>query len=327
MNKRDLDLDYVKGFLVLSMVIYHTFNYFTTAGYSATQYVRYSTGAFIFISGYLVATYYKNKFCLNKKAVCKRLIIRGMKLLIIFTVINLLISFIGLETFKKIDYDLNQFLKNLDTILISGNTNLFVFPILVPISYALMLSPLFLFSHEWEKTMIFITALLVSAYLMMDIDIFNLYGLIISLIAMLVGLLQDDKKLYYSIKSKVLILCLFCACIFLMKYFDRNILSYTIGILIILKLVYDFSKTQNPANPVSRILVLWGQYTLIGYLSQIFFLQIVRRFVFRGRYEMGYKILLIILITCIFLFVLCKTLDLLRNRFTTIDKSYKFIFS
>ena len=327
MNDRDLNLDFVKGFLVISMVIYHTFNYFTTVGYSATQYVRYSTGAFIFISGYLVATYYKNKFYLNKKDVCKRLIIRGLKLLLIFLVINLIISLIGLESHKKIYYDLNRFLNNLNTVLISGNTNLFIFPILVPISYALLLSPLFLFFHAWEKSMIAMTALLVSAYLIIDIDIFNLWGLMIGIIGMLIGLLQDSKKIYYSIKSKALILSLFCVCIFLMKYFDRNILSYIIGILIILKLVYDFSKTQNPANPVSRIFISWGQYTLFGYLSQIFFLQILRKFIFKDRFDLGYKILLIIIITSIFLFILCKTLDLLRNRFYPVDKLYKFIFS
>lgn len=327
MNSRDLNLDFVKGFLVFAMIIYHTFNYFSTAGYLATQYVRFSTGAFIFISGFLVATYYKKKYNFNKKAVCKRLIIRGIKLLLIFLVINLLISAIGLESHKNIHYDLDRFLDNLGTVFLTGNTNLFVFPILVPISYALILSPLFLFFQEWKRSMIVITALIVSAYLIIDINVFNLYGLIIGIIAMVIGLLQDSKKLYYSIKSTALIVGLFCLCIFLMKYFDRNVLTYTIGILIILKLVYDFSKTRNPTNSFCKIFALWGQYPLVCYLSQIFFLQIIHRSVFRSRYDMDYKVLLIILITCVFLFVLCKTLALLRNRYTLIDKSYKLIFS
>ena len=327
MNNRDLNLDFVKGFLVVSMVIYHTFNYFSSAGYLATRYVRFSTGAFIFISGYLVATYYKNKYNLNKKAVCKRLIIRGIKLLLIFLVINLLISAIGLESHKNIQYSLDQFLENLGTVFISGNTNLFVFPILVPISYALILSPLFLIFKEYKKSLIIIIAILISIYLIFDLNVLNLFGLIISIIAMLIGLLQDERRLYFSLRNKVLIGCLFFLCIFLMKYFDRNVLTYTLGILILLKLVYDFSKTQNPASPVSRIFAFWGQYPLVCYLSQIFFLQIIHRFVFKNRYDIGYQILLIVVITCAFLFILCKTLDLLRNRFTLIDKSYKLIFS
>lgn len=326
MNDRDSNLDFVKGFLVFSMVIYHTFNYFSIAGYSATQYVRYSTGAFIFISGYIVATYYKNKFYLNQTAVCKRLIIRGIKLLLIFLVINLLISFVGMESHKA-SYDLNNFINNFNAIFIGGNTNVVAFPILVPISYALFLSPLFLFFHAWEKSLIVITALLVAIYLLIDTNNFNLYGLLIGIIGTLIGLLQDSKKLYYSIKSNVLIFILLCVCIFFMKYFDRNILTYVVGVSIIIKLVYDFSQTQNPANPVSRMLVLCGQYTLLCYLSQIFFLQIIHRFVYQNRHELDYKILLIILITSIFLIILCKIVDLFRTKFALIDKSYRFIFS
>src|SRR5215468_3492974 len=54
---RDLTLDVVKGALVVVMVVYHAMNVFSTAGADEYAYVRFVSGSFILMSGYIVARF------------------------------------------------------------------------------------------------------------------------------------------------------------------------------------------------------------------------------------------------------------------------------
>jgi peptidoglycan/LPS O-acetylase OafA/YrhL len=323
---RDLNLDFVKGFLVICMVMYHTISYFTTAGYDGTKYVRFVTGSFIFISGYIVAVFYQKKFELNKIKICRRLLTRGLKLLLIFTFLNITINLLGIQSHKLIHYKIELYLMNLGSIYIKGNSIYAVFQIIVPIAYLLLLSPILLIFQKWRKTIIIVTSILLLAHVAFNIASFNLYGLLIGLVGLSFGLIGINHETY-AIKFKSIIIIMFCITIFMMEYFDRNIISYAIGIMIILKLVYDFSKTQDLAKYFNKLVVLLGQYSLLSYLMQIFFLQSIYQLFIKQRFDLGYEAFVIFVITNIFLILLCLLLDLLRSKFRLIDKSYKLIFS
>ena len=130
----------------------------------------------------------------------------------------------------------------------------------------------------------------------------------------------------YAIKFKTIIIIIFCITSFMMKYFDRNIISYCIGILLTIKLVYDFSKTQNLSKYINKLIVLLGQYSLLSYLMQIFFLQSIFQFFVKQRFYIGYETFLIILLTSLFLTIICYLIDYLRRKYDSVNKSYKFIF-
>jgi hypothetical protein len=330
MNDRDLNLDFVKGFLVVCMVIYHSISCFTTLGYDGTKYVRFVTGSFIFISGYIVAVFYSKKFGLNKKIVCKKLILRGLKLLLIFTFLNIIINLSGLQSHKVVKFDIALYLLNLKDIYIDGNSIYAVFQILVPIAYLLILSPLFLLFHKWIKTILITVFLLLSAYAILNIIFFNLYGLIIGLVGLSLGLLRITHELY-CIRRKIIIIFIFCICILLMKFLDKNIITYMMGVIIILKLVYDFSKTQDLTKYFNKLMVMLGQYSLISYIMQIFFLQSIYQLFIEQRFGLGYEAFVILVITNIFtnifLVLVCLVLERLRSEFEFVNKSYKLIFS
>ncbi len=326
MNDRDLNLDFVKGFLVVCMVIYHTINYFTNPACDGTKFLRFVTGAFIFISGYIVAVFYKKKFELDKKQICKRLVTRGLKLLLIFTFLNIVINLLGIQTHKSIQYDIEFFLMDLYDIYIEGSSRYAIFPIIVPIAYLLFLSPFLLIVQIWRKIIITVTAILLSAYVAFSINYFNLYGLLIGLVGLSAGLMGINHNLY-KIKYRSIIFFIFCAVAFMMKYFDRNIISYSIGIMIIVKLIYDFSTTQDLTKLFNKLIILLGQYSLISYIMQIFFLQILYQLFIKQRFDLGYEALIISVATTIFLILLCLFLDLLRNKFKFVNRSYKLIFS
>ena len=61
-DSRDLALDFVKGILVVFMVIYHAMNIFSSAGFESFRYIRFVSGSFLFISGYVIALFYEPKF-------------------------------------------------------------------------------------------------------------------------------------------------------------------------------------------------------------------------------------------------------------------------
>lgn len=308
------------------MVFYHTINYFATIGYDGTKYLRFVTGSFIFISGYIVAVFYQHKYLLNRIATSKRLVTRGFKILIIYTSLNLLINLLNIQTFKAIQYDIDSFLTNLDDIYLKGNSLYAAFQILVPIAYLLILSPLLLFWGKWKKTIIASTAILLSAHVLLNISSFNLYGLLIGLFGLSIGLLSIDQNAF-SIKSKSLIIVLFCLSIIMMPFFDKNILLYAIGLTIIMKLVFDFSKLLNLDIFLNKLVILLGRYSLLSYLMQIFFLQGMYQLFLKKRFDLGYELLLIIFITNIFLIVLCSLIDLLRHKFILLNRLYKLVFA
>src|SRR6266404_6713536 len=86
-------LDFTKGALVLIMVLYHWINYFL--GPHDIRYLRFLTPSFIFISGFIVSNVYIFKYGISDAQLPKRLIQRGLKILGVFLLLNLLRNFIA----------------------------------------------------------------------------------------------------------------------------------------------------------------------------------------------------------------------------------------
>jgi peptidoglycan/LPS O-acetylase OafA/YrhL len=326
MSERNLHLDYVKGVLVIAMVIYHTMNYFSTVQTSDYEYIRFITGSFIFISGYIISTIYENKYQVNKNIVCKRLIIRGFKLLIIFTALNLLINSLGITNYKNVQHGIEQYLNDLSTIYISGNSKLTAFPILVPIAYLLIISPIYFVFHKLRKPLMVVTIIIAFCCRYFSVDCYNLSLGIIGLFGFFVGMLINKERLCF-IKNRLIIFCSLCIIIGTMPLSSRNILTYSISILILLNLIYDFSRTVNLSKPINKIIILFGQYSLVCYIMQIVFLCGLFKVLLKQRWGLGYETISIFLVTNIFLLGLCIFLNFIRNRYKLIDKSYKLIFS
>lgn len=81
---RDLTLDLVKGVLVVLMVVYHAMNIFSTAGPNEYAYVRFVSGSFVLMSGYIVARFHEARFKADWRGTSRRLVVRGLKLLMLF---------------------------------------------------------------------------------------------------------------------------------------------------------------------------------------------------------------------------------------------------
>jgi len=324
-SERDLSLDFVKGVLVVVMVIYHTMNYFSTAKPENYGYIRFVSGSFIFISGYLVATHYRKKYNINRRAVTRRLIVRGVKLLGVFTALNVLMSIVGVENHKSVRFGFDAFIANLPITYGTGNSRITAFQILVPIAYLLMISPIVLAMQGWKK-LVFCSILILSGwYEYMGNMYFNPYLVLIGMFGLSFGILFDPHHQNFRI-HRILALIVLVVSVSNMSALDQNIYSYTLGIILVLLSVYMLSKSMRTDGHLFSALVLLGNYTLLSYIAQIVFLFALYLFL-RQRWDMGYETLSVFAATILFLFLMCLALDWLRKRNQVVDTTYRAIFS
>lgn len=89
-SARDEALDAVRGALVLVMVVYHWLNYFVETEWDVYRYLRFVTPSFIFITGFLIPRVYVARYGSTGRRLWRRLTVRGLKLLVLFTALNLL---------------------------------------------------------------------------------------------------------------------------------------------------------------------------------------------------------------------------------------------
>lgn len=325
--ERNLILDFVKGVLVIFMVIYHALNIFTSAGWEAYSYIRFVSGSFLFISGYIISIYYAQKFDLNKLSTSMRLAVRGIKLLSIFTLLNLTIQISGIGNPNKIQAGMHYFLNNGHDIFGLGKPGLASFQILLPIAYLMILSPLFLLLSNISIAMICLSLIAGFAVSYFEIESVNIGLGILGVIGLYGGLLANRWEITLSLKRKDFILAGLLTCFYLMRYLDRNLVSYAIGVAFVIKLIYDLGAILNLKTFVNRLTILLGQYSLITYIGQIVFLQCLSIFVFKIKWEISYQIVLLILCTNLFLVALCLLLSRIRVRYKGFDAMYRFVFS
>jgi hypothetical protein len=308
------------------MVIYHIMNYFSSASPEEFGYVRFVSGSFIFISGYIISLFYENKYRIDRTGTFIRLVSRGLKLLVIFTVLNLLIYLTGIGNPNKVQLGVQQYLNNLTQVYAIGNTMFVSFQILLPISYLLLVSPIFLFFNAFKRSLIITTLVAVLCFSLLNIDSNNLGFGIIGLIGLSVGMIINGLESSFFIKSRAIIFCCLLTGIGLMGYLSRNIITYSIGVMIVLKLFYDFGKTANLENKINQVMILFGQYSLVCYIMQIVFLQGLFRMLSKQRWGLGYETISIFIVTNIFLLGLCSLVNLLRYRYEFMNKAYRLIF-
>ena len=112
---RNLALDFTKGALVLFMVLYHTMNYFMeNRGGAWLKYLRFLPPSFIFITGFLISNVYLTRYGSGDARLYRRLIVRGLKLVMIFTLLNLLAGLVTMQTYNGKVVGLAAFIRNID---------------------------------------------------------------------------------------------------------------------------------------------------------------------------------------------------------------------
>lgn len=339
---RDLNLDFVKGFLVVVMALYHAMNYFAVVPSEVYGYLRFANGSFVFMAGYTVAIFYA-KSAVTQASI--RLLTRGAKLLALFTVLNLALSAFSITNYRQVTFGLADYLNQLGRIYGSGDAPQIAFRILVPIAYVLMLSGLFLVSVRWQKMLMaltFLAALLHNALFnsLPPTVFFVLTGLMGLALGLALGLasgfgfgllLKTPTFEVLALRPRAWAVTVlgvgFIAVASVMNTLSSNVLAYSLGLGVMLALVCGMAKACNPSAALYRATVLLGSYSLVAYVGQIGYLFLLHRALRNLDLAPGLVLAVAFVSTCAFMWVGCLGLEALRHRSKLVEQTYRMVFA
>jgi hypothetical protein len=270
-------LDYTKGVLVLVMVLYHWLNYFVDLHPFYYRYLRFLTPSFIFVTGLLIAQVYSRKYRPGEFRVPSRLLVRGVKLLAIFAVLNLALSAASAGGVSSLWQP-----GRLAAIFIVGDASgrqPAAFSILVPIAYLLILSAgLLILSGVYRPVfhaacLILIGTVLVlgltghgNAYL--ELLSMGLAGASVGYVS--IGVIES------WLGHRSLLVLLYGFYIFAISVWNEIYILQLFGVAVSLAVIYVLGRAPGEPGCLRRAAVLLGQYSLIGYIAQIAILQVLR---------------------------------------------------
>jgi hypothetical protein len=307
------------------MVVYHAINY-SPFRPMAFEYLAFLPPSFILIAGFVVGQIYASRYDLSRWEPYRRLLIRGCKLIALFTLCNLLLYVFEYRAFG-LQEGVMEFAANSPTIYLIGAGRVAVFEVLLPIGYFLVAAALLVFLSRysrWSTWAITVAAIAVSVALEkrgLALDHWVLFTA--GIIGM--GLGSIPMKTINAAASRWwLVLLVYIGYRALSAWLGERYAIQMFGAAATLLLLYAFAVRCNPSRRLNAHFVVLGQYSLFAYLAQIALLQI---FVRVGSPQHAWSVAILILVT-----LLCTSLSVivvasLRRRSGQVDSMYKIIFA
>jgi hypothetical protein len=322
-------LDFTKGALVCFMVVYHSLNY---SAYSALafQYFAFLPPSFIFIAGFLLTHHYLPRYKSLGWRVHKTLVLRGVKLVLLFLLLNLATKLVPGAHSNGVEGGLSSYFRSWYTIFVEGNgQHVAAFEVLLPIGYLLMLSPMLLWPQSnkcWaipaSAACLFLLCVLMEAS---GIGSANLELLSAGVIGTSAGLAPLEQV--HSITRRWLLwIFVYAIYRFLSHFFMYTYVMQMLAVCISLSLIYAAGQYAGASGLWQREIILLGRYSLLAYIGQIAVLQVLTRFVIhRGADWTG--LIGLLLLTLLITVVIIHVVDWIRRKRPLADRAYKLVFA
>ena len=163
-GNRDLALDFTRGMLLLTMFLLHCVDEFAPLSFFAKS-MRFVSGSFIFVVGFIISNIYIKKYNIYESKIYRRLFSRGLNLLLIFTVLNIAMTFVLSHSYDGRELNISTLINNIVPIYVVGIKEIISFDILLPIAYVLLAMSLLLFvSRGRFRLVAIITAIVLFVY-------------------------------------------------------------------------------------------------------------------------------------------------------------------
>lgn len=327
-------LDFTKGALVLIMVFYHWINYFIGPQWEYYQYLRFLTPSFIFITGFMVSNVYLSKYDPADSRLTMRLFTRGLKLLVIFLVLNVARLFIvPILSTGALGGDLLD-PGNMFIVFVSGNlpvvgAKLASFSILVPISYLLMFSGMLMIPYRFYRhtfhvaCVLFLSAILILG--LMGERSQNLEFVTIGMLGVLIGF-RPIAAISESVRHPFALAFAYLCYTIAITIWGVPFPLQMVGVPLSVTIIYLIGASVRESGKITRVVILLGKYSLFGYISQIAILQILSagfRHVHLGVAGLGMSFLAAFALTILSV----EVVDRVRARTAGMDKLYKAVFA
>lgn len=274
---RIVALDFTKGALVLLMVVYHWFNYFVSTTGTGYKYLRFLTPSFIFITGFIISHVYLHKYASHHLILSLRLFIRGLKLLVLCLVANVVVGSVRPASLPagRTHWSIHTVV----SMYITGQTTV-SFSILVPIGELLILSALLAMLSPYCRHIFRLAALcgLLSIAALYTCGTINTYAelVTIGLLGISVGYVPGSWLRDLNTYPSVLLLLYGCYLGAITVWAEIYPIQ-VIGVCVNLALIYMIGTLRaSTRKPLGSTIILLGQYSLFAYMLQILILHALR---------------------------------------------------
>ena len=326
-------LDFIKGALVLIMVLYHWVNYFVYNQGPVLRYLRFLPPSFICISGFLVSHAYLSKYGNDRFSLSRRLAIRGVKILGIFVVVNACINVmrsIGSTHRLALPVAPMDAVRIFVTgdVMSDGLEKIAAFYILVPIAYVLLLSAAIIAFTEMHKY-VFCSAcglcvVAVASLRWWDVESRNLEMVTVGLMGV-VGGYWSREKIERVLGHRVLLGVAYSVYVGAISVWDSFALQVA-GVCLSLAALYVLGGGIANAGGVGRQVVLLGQYSLFAYLAQIAILRVLHKGLWSPSASPAVSAAAFVA-GCALTIACVVLLDRARHAWATMNVVYKAVFA
>jgi hypothetical protein len=317
-----------KGVLVLIMVAYHTLNY-STQYYLGFRYFSFLPPSFIIITGFLISAVYSARYHGSDSRTFLRLIIRGCKLALLFTLLNVAAHLVGRNSHVGRPIGLSSFFEHAYEIYILGAGRYATFEVLLPIAYLLLIAPLLIWA-EFQHRLVLPIASLALLTLCVIIEECGVSSANLNLIgAGVVGMVAGRIPLHtLQVLGRFLLVTLLAygGCLLLGALVGQTYLVQLLAASIALAAIYGGCVRIGDHGWIQRRLIRLGRYSLVSYIIQIGILQILARFVGRpAPWSIGSAELF--LGTVVLMTATVDLIECARNRSLGVEKLYRAVFA
>lgn len=320
--------DFVKGALVLLMVLYHWLNYYIGTHWGGYRYIRFLTPSFIFISGFLVSYVSLGAYAVDHARFRRRLFSRGAKLLIMFVALNVLAGVTIGERLDLRDSDPSTVLATIYAVFFSGDGRA-AFDILVSIAYFLMLVPVVVAVARRLQLPLVAIACAVLAGVVIWGFVAHANPHVEMLAIGLLGLAAGERKasVFDAGRHRPMILML-AYLLYLWAVTRWNVIFplQVVGVFLSLLTIYSAGDAWGTHRRIPHEIVLLGQYSLLSYVVQIAVLRFLR-VALRPFDAAGAAVALPLIVTVVATLAIIETADRLRRRSRAFDRLYRTAFA
>ena len=316
-----------KGVLVMAMVIYHSFNYSTdlTLGF---KYLPFLPPSFILITGFLISRLYFTPEVFGDRRVYGRLFFRGFRLLLLFTLLNVLTQLAGRHKAVATPQGLNYLFDNWYEVYCIGGAYYAAFSIL-PIAYLLLLAPLLILLYRAHRLVVPLIAIGVAIFCVTvpqgDDYSVNLALLSAGLIGVILGRVPD-RALFFLRRYWYLSVIAYAGYIAFTYLVGQSRFDQLLNAVLALAAIFSLCAAIGASAFAGRELLIVGKYSLLAYIVQIAVLQVLTRMI--GRLDpFTVPFYLQMAGVGLLMILMAEGLQWARTRAVWVDASYRFIFA
>jgi uncharacterized membrane protein len=279
-SERNVQLDIVKGLLVLLMILYHWLNYFVTNDGAVYRYLRFVTPSFIFISGFVITNVYLAKYRIGERQLHWKLLVRGLKLLALFTGLNLGASLLVPTNYDGTTLGVGKFLGSAFAVYVIGDGRGAAFEVLVPIGYLLAVSSALLWGYRVHRHFLLGSWLagVVGVYVLKwkGTGSGNVELITMGLLGMMAGCLTREviDRIQRGAAAWIGVYAIYLV---VLRVYDVRYEVQVVGLVLNVGLLYLAALRLGEGSAIARQVIALGKYSLLAYVAHIAILQALAR--------------------------------------------------